>query len=212
MTEKEKEQEKIDFYDEKKPYYEFSNFYRTAKPLLHDGKEYQTSEHLYQAKKFLGPHASAASLAYAEVVRTAKSPSQCKLLAAQRIGGGYAWRTALNPTIQQSLDNGVKMRADWDAVKVEQMEEVVMLKFEQDAHCRNLLLSTGEKLLAEHTERDPFWGTGGAARKGENHLGRVLMRVRERLREKEKQRKTEKRSAAEACDERDEGNGKKIKL
>lgn len=214
------EVERIDFYDEKKPYYEFSNFYRPEKPLVYDGKEYQTSEHLYQCLKYKGPRASAADLAYAEVVRTAKSPSQCKLLAAQRVGGGYAWRVALNPTIQKSLDDGVKMRTDWDAVKVEQMEVVVMTKFEQDAHCRALLLSTGDKLLAEHTDRDGFWGTGGSARKGENHLGRVLMRVRERLRCREKEVKKEKaaeevkkddgetskkRVSAEKADEEEEG-------
>ncbi len=196
----------IDFYDEKLPFYEFSNFYRPVCPLMHEGKSYQTSEHLYQSLKFRGPNATSKDLQYAEVVRNAKSPTQCKLLAAQHVGGGYDWRTALNPTIQKSIDEGVKIRADWEEVKFKIMEGVLMVKFTQNSFCRDKLLSTGDKTLCEHTERDSVWGTGGSRRHGQNQLGKALMRVRTVLRAKkeEEEKKIDKKRKVEEKEEEGE--------
>jgi len=55
-------------------------------------------------------------------------------------------------------------------------------KFEQHAGLRELLLSTGEAKLVEHTERDDYWGDGGDG-SGRNGLGRLLMEVREGMRD-----------------------------
>jgi ribA/ribD-fused uncharacterized protein len=73
-------------------------------------------------------------------------------------------------------------RADWDAVKVERMRMVLMLKFQQNATCRAVLLSTGNASISEHTSSDLYWGDGGAAMTGGNHLGRLLVEVRGVLR------------------------------
>lgn len=46
----------IKFYDECKPYYEFTNFCDDA-PINLDGKVWRTTEHYFQAQKFIGnPH------------------------------------------------------------------------------------------------------------------------------------------------------------
>jgi ribA/ribD-fused uncharacterized protein len=72
-------------------------------------------------------------------------------------------------------------RADWLAVKLEIMEELVLLKFRTHADLRALLLATGACYLEEtNTWGDCFWGA--CCGTGDNHLGKILMRVRERLR------------------------------
>ena len=41
----------IMFYNRDEPYYEFTNFYES--PITIEGKEYATSEHYFQAHKFV---------------------------------------------------------------------------------------------------------------------------------------------------------------
>lgn len=64
------------------------------------------------------------------------------------------------------------------------MKEVLILKFTQNKECRNLLLSTGDSILEEASPYDMFWGTG-KNKKGENHLGKLLMETREFLMEED---------------------------
>lgn len=45
---------------------------------------------------------------------------------------------------------------------------------------KELLLSTGNRYIAEHTANDDFWGDGGDG-SGKNMLGKILMEVREDL-------------------------------
>ena len=52
-------------------------------------------------------------------------------------------------------------------------------KFTQHGELKRLL-GTGDRLLVEHTERDRYWGDGGDGR-GENHLGKLLMKLRKEL-------------------------------
>jgi len=73
----------------------------------------------------------------------------------------------------------VTMRSDWDDVKVDIMEHLLYEKF---AHpeLRDRLLQTGTQGLVEgNTWGDTFWGVSGG--KGENHLGRILMKIRKDL-------------------------------
>jgi len=75
----------------------------------------------------------------------------------------------------------VKLRPDWDDVRVEAMERVLLAKFLQNPELAELLLSTGNKYLEEtNWWNDTFWGVCGGV--GENHLGQCLMRVRHQLR------------------------------
>jgi hypothetical protein len=52
--------------------------------------------------------------------------------------------------------------------------------FEQHPKLRELLLSTGETRIVEHTSNDSYWGDGGDG-SGRNMLGRILMEVRDAL-------------------------------
>ena len=53
-------------------------------------------------------------------------------------------------------------------------------KFTQHSDLKKRLLGTGDRPLVEHTERDRYWGDGGDGR-GENHLGKLLMKLRGEL-------------------------------
>lgn len=171
----------IDFYSPEGKYGELSNYYVLNKPIIYNNFEYASSEHLYQALKFLYEGATPQTLAYAESVRTANTPNKAKILASMKTAGGYAWRIALNPTIIKAIQDGVKQNPNWENVKVEIMKHVLLYKFVQNEHCKNILLSTGSASLSEHTERDIFWGDGGEARSGKNILGKLLENVRKTI-------------------------------
>ena len=61
------------------------------------------------------------------------------------------------------------------------MEEVLYLKFSQHPDVRTLLLNTGSAEIIYAEPNDAFWGEGIDGQ-GANQLGKVLVRVRERLR------------------------------
>ncbi|CAG9983107.1 unnamed protein product [Clonostachys byssicola] len=87
--------------------------------------------------------------------------------------------------------------ASWDEIKSEVVVVGNMGKFGQNRRLRSLLLSTGDRVLAEAASQDRVWGIGYTAREamalgkpelwGENRLGKALMEVRRRLREEEEQ-------------------------
>lgn len=164
------------FYDKEKPYYEFSNFYECK--IEFDGIIFPTSEHLYQAAKFYSN--TEAEKEYIKIISQTNTPNKAKILASQQIGGGYKWRTDLNSVITEYINLGVKLREDWDDIKVDVMRSIVYIKFSQNNKLKELLLSTGDKEIREHTHRDKFWGDG-ADGSGLNWLGRILMETREQL-------------------------------
>jgi len=69
----------------------------------------------------------------------------------------------------------------WQERIVLVMREVLRAKFSQNQALAQLLLSTGERKLVEHTPKDRFWGDGGDG-SGENQLGKLLMELRAALR------------------------------
>ncbi len=73
------------------------------------------------------------------------------------------------------------VRPDWSEVKLRVMEEVVWAKFSQNLHLKRELLNTGDAELIETNHwSDVFWGTCMNGN-GLNHLGKILMSVRDRL-------------------------------
>ena len=72
-------------------------------------------------------------------------------------------------------------RSDWEAVKIDVMYKALLLKFSQNPELSELLLLTGERELIEHSPYDSYWGDGGDGT-GENHLGKLLMKLRRELR------------------------------
>ena len=53
-------------------------------------------------------------------------------------------------------------------------------KFTQHQELKKLLVETGGRPLIEHTANDSYWGDGGDG-SGQNHLGRLLMKLRKEL-------------------------------
>jgi ribA/ribD-fused uncharacterized protein len=82
--------------------------------------------------------------------------------------------------LAKRLGKGVTLRSDWEEVKIDIMTSLVRQKFSNPS-LRALLLSTDDKELIEgNWWNDKFWGVCRGV--GENHLGKILMRVRSELR------------------------------
>ena len=79
----------------------------------------------------------------------------------------------------------MKLRGDWEEIKTELMLEIVRAKFTQNEELAARLLATRDRRLVEgNTWHDVFWGVDQRTGQGENHLGRILMQVRNELKEK----------------------------
>jgi len=141
----------IHFYSVSAPYGEFSNF--APFPIRLGGTTWPTSEHYFQAQKFEDAD-------YREKIRTTKSP-----MIAARLG----------------RSRKVKLRRDWESVKVRVMRDAVRAKFAQHEELCALLSATGDAKIVEHTTNDSYWGDGGDG-SGQNMLGRILMEIRAELR------------------------------
>jgi ribA/ribD-fused uncharacterized protein len=73
----------------------------------------------------------------------------------------------------------VPARKDWEQVKLGVMEELLREKFRNVA-LKTLLIGTGDRELVEgNWWGDVFWGV--CKGRGENHLGRLLMKIRSEL-------------------------------
>lgn len=86
----------------------------------------------------------------------------------------------LEPNEAKRLGRKVKLRDDWEYIKDDVMYEICMAKFSQNQDLSNRLINTGNAELFEgNTWGDTIWGVCDG--KGENRLGKILMRIRERL-------------------------------
>lgn len=73
----------------------------------------------------------------------------------------------------------VKLRPDWEDVKVDIMRDLLKYKFSQP-HLLKLLIETGDAELIEcNTWGDTFWGV--CKGEGQNMLGELLMEIREEV-------------------------------
>jgi len=142
----------IRFYKIKDEYGCFSNF--SPHGFVSDGKYWATSEHYYQAQKFLAPELQ-------EEVRILPSPMNAALFG----------RDKANP-----------VRDDWEEIKDNVMRVAVLEKFRTNADIRATLLSTGNQEIIEATTDDYYWGCGNDGT-GLNMLGKILMEVRTVLEE-----------------------------
>lgn len=76
----------------------------------------------------------------------------------------------------------VTMRSDWDDIKLGIMEEIVRCKFQQNPDLQRRLLCTEDLPIEEgNTWRDKYWGVCAFTGEGENHLGKILMKIRKEL-------------------------------
>jgi N-glycosidase YbiA len=87
----------------------------------------------------------------------------------------------MSPKKAKSYGRTVPLRENWDSIRLEVMEKVLLVKFSTNPSLREKLLETGDKYLEEtNWWKDTFWGVCNG--KGENNLGKILMKVREKLR------------------------------
>lgn len=131
-----------------------SNFFPAQ--VYHDGIEYPTVEHAFQAAKTL-------NFEMRWSMSKLDSPS-----AAKRAG------------------KGLTLRPDWETAKYIIMIELVLQKFSSHPELRQQLLATAEAELIEgNWWHDNYWGDCSCEncdQPGENVLGRILMTVRNTLR------------------------------
>ncbi len=145
----------IYFYKVWEPYGCFSNF--SPHGINIQGIYWDTVEHYYQAQKYVG------------------SPSQ-QIIPSIHSAGSPEEAAALG------RDCNLTLRHNWDAIKTKIMREAVFQKFLTHLDIRQILLDTGNSLIVENSAVDYFWGCG-ADKSGQNHLGNILMSVREEIRQ-----------------------------
>ena len=87
---------------------------------------------------------------------------------------------AKGPATAKAIGRAIEdIRPDWEDIKLQVMEDIVRSKFKNHT-VREHLLATGDALLIEGNDWwDTFWGVCEGV--GENHLGRILMRIREEI-------------------------------
>jgi ribA/ribD-fused uncharacterized protein len=125
-----------------------SNFYENPSPIEDEfGIVYWTVHHYFQAMKSLDKEVR-------QQVASAQTPGKAK-----RIG------------------RRLKLRDDWEDIKISVMRNALIKKF-ADPLMREKLLETGDAELVEgNTWNDTFWGVCNG--EGRNELGRLLMMIRE---------------------------------
>lgn len=87
------------------------------------------------------------------------------------------------PNKAKILGRKLTLRTGWDTMKRNIMLDIVRAKFTQNAYLKYKLLATGNaELIEDNTWNDTYWGV--CRGEGLNHLGRILMQVRDELRPK----------------------------
>ena len=75
----------------------------------------------------------------------------------------------------------VQLVPGWDWLKLDVMERCLKQKFAQEPY-RSLLKQTGSRQLQEGNRwNDRFWGVDLRTGAGENRLGKMIMKIRDRL-------------------------------
>jgi DNA-directed RNA polymerase II subunit RPB2 len=114
-----------------------------------------TVEHYYQAMKF--PQ----DPAFQEEIRMVPTPARAK---------------------KMGTDRSRPVRGDWDRIKEKIMKKALVAKFQQNPGLLAVLQGTGDKILADASPNDVYWGAGIKGR-GKNRLGALLMEVRTELKD-----------------------------
>lgn len=120
------------------------------------GKLYMTSEHVYHSERFDDEKMK-------EEIRNMRSA---------------------HDAFTYAQKNKHLSRSDWDDTKLDVMKSILHAKVAQHAYVKKKLLESGERTLVEDSWRDDFWGWG-PNKDGQNHLGRIWMKVREEVKAQE---------------------------
>ncbi len=86
--------------------------------------------------------------------------------------------SAATPGIAKHRGRRITLREDWERVKLRVMRLGLRAKFEQNPELKQKLLDTGGAYLEEaNSWGDSYWGKCGG--RGHNHLGEMLMELRD---------------------------------
>lgn len=88
-------------------------------------------------------------------------------------------RLASSPGQAKRISRTAPLRDDWESVRLQIMADLVWLKFQDPNLRRQLIATAGRRLVEGNDWGDKFWGCVRGI--GQNHLGRILMNVREHL-------------------------------
>jgi N-glycosidase YbiA len=163
----------IEFYRaNEKPYGAFSNLFRREIEI--DGSRFATVEHGYQSLKPRDPRVR-------DWLMSAPSPSLVAL-AAHVLPSNDADPTEIMGRTTDAL-LGFHTRPGWSRLRYPWMLTCLRAKFMQHADLRELLLATGDAQIVESGRIDDDAGRrwGIVNGRGQNYLGRMLMRVRAEL-------------------------------
>lgn len=84
----------------------------------------------------------------------------------------------------KSLGKALILRPDWDDVKLEVMEEICRIKFNLPEFRGKLLATRDITIIESNYWGDTFWGVCDGV--GENHLGNIIMKIRDEIKEESK--------------------------
>jgi len=143
---------------------EYTDFYKEFGPLgylanysnhgfFKNGVYYKTVEHYYQSEKF-------EDLDLKNKIINADTPKE-----ASNIG----------------RDRGNKRIDNFKSIKNKVMYDGIYEKFFQNKDIRNKLIGTGNTIIREMTIDEYYWGVGKDL-SGQNNIGKILMKVRDKLR------------------------------
>lgn len=118
-------------------------------PVFYDEQHWPTAEHAYQGAKSFN------------------------------LDDRRAIFNASSPGIAKRLGQRVNVRPDWEHIKLDVMRDILRIKFEKYSALGTALDETADAELMEGNNwGDQFWGTDLRG-KGLNHLGGILMQIRE---------------------------------
>ena len=118
-----------------------------------DGVFWKTSEHYYQAQKFMDSDTKIR-------IQNAETPKIASII---------------------GRDRKLNLRSDWEEVKQDVMFDAVYYKFKQNRDILQKFLDTGNARIVEATVKENYWGCG-PNNDGQNNYGKILIKVREKLR------------------------------
>ena len=130
-------------------------------PFIYKDIFYPTVEHYFQAQKSM-------ILSERQAIAAAPTPGKAK-----------------------HMGRNVKLRTDWEFVKLRIMKYALNEKFSNYSDLKAKLLETGnEELVEGNWWHDNFWGDCSCPKckniAGKNNLGKLLMMLRDEYREEEK--------------------------
>jgi N-glycosidase YbiA len=138
------------------PYDPFNNWSPHAVDLW--GKRFPSAEHAYQYKKYVDFDKDIAE-------KILESPSP--------------WAA-----FQIARENDSKVDTSWHNQKLKIMYEIIKAKVTQNEDVLQQLEKSDGKKIVENSPWDSFWGVGKDG-KGENHLGKIWMKIREEILDKD---------------------------